>query len=102
VRDQRGRSARPARASDALAAFKAEIRPETMLARTQAAWVEAVGERIATVTEVVEEVDGVLYVDCVSAVWSQELSLMEPRLKQMLAEAIGGEGPRELRFRAIS
>ena len=102
MRDSRGRSARPVRASEALAGLKAEIRPETPLAGAQAVWAEAVGERIAAVTEVVEEVDGVLYVDCVSAVWSQELSLMEPRLKEILGSAMDGDPPRELRFRAVS
>jgi predicted nucleic acid-binding Zn ribbon protein len=102
MRDARGRSARPVRASKALAGLKAAVRPETALARAQAAWPGAVGERIAAVTSVVEEVDGVLYVDCASAVWSQELSLMEPRLKEILGAAIEGESPRELRFRAVS
>lgn len=102
MRDSRGRSPRPVRAAEALAGLKAEIKPETPLAGVQAVWAEAVGERIAEVTEVVEEVDGVIYVDCASAVWSQELSLMEPRLKQILGAAMGGETPRELRFRAVS
>jgi predicted nucleic acid-binding Zn ribbon protein len=61
-----------------------------------------VGEQIAAVTEVVEEVDGTLYIDCVSAVWSQELSLMEPRLRENLAAKMDGEAPGELRFRANS
>ena len=102
MRDSRGRSPRPVRASDALAGLKAELRPETPLAGVQAVWAGVVGERIAAVTEVVEEVDGVLYVDCASAVWSQELSLMEPRLKEILSGAMDGEAPRELRFRAVS
>jgi len=90
------------RASEAIAGFKAEIRPETTLARVQAVWPTTVGERIAAVTEIVEEVDGVLYVDCASAVWSQELSLMEPRLKEILGAAMDADPPRELRFRAVS
>jgi predicted nucleic acid-binding Zn ribbon protein len=88
--------------SEALSGFKAEIRPETPLARAQAAWAEVVGERIAAVTEVVEEVEGVLYVDCASAVWSQELSMMEPRLREILGAAMDGETLRELRFRTVS
>ena len=88
--------------SEALAGLKAQIGPETPLARVQAVWADAVGERIAAVTEVIEEVEGTLYVDCTSAVWSQELSLMEPRLREILAEEMDGEAPRELRFRAVS
>ncbi|MEX1219028.1 MAG: DUF721 domain-containing protein [Solirubrobacterales bacterium] len=102
MRDLRGRSARPLRASEALARFKAEIQPETPLARIQSIWEEAVGERIAAVTKVVEEVEGVLYVDCASAVWSQELSLMEPRLRDILGSMVDSDPPRELRFRTVS
>jgi predicted nucleic acid-binding Zn ribbon protein len=102
MRDARGRSPRPVRAAEALAGLKAEIRPETPLARVQAVWADAVGEQIAAVTEVVEEVEGTLYIDCASAVWSQELSLMEPRLRENLAAKMDGEAPGELRFRAIS
>lgn len=102
MRDSRGRSPRPIRPAGLLARFKSEIQPETPLAGVQAVWAEAVGERIAAVTEVVEEVEGVIYIDCASAVWSQELSLMEPRLRQILGVAMGGESPQELRFRAVS
>ncbi len=102
MRDSRGRSPRPVPVSKALTDLKLKVQPETMLAGAQAAWDEAVGERIASVTEVVEGVDGVLYVDCKSSVWSQELSLMEPRLKEILAATMDGEPPRELRFRSVS
>jgi predicted nucleic acid-binding Zn ribbon protein len=85
-----------------MSAFVSDIRPETPLARIQAVWPSAVGERIASVTEVTEEVEGVVYVDCSSAVWSQELSLMEPRLREILASAMDGDGPSALRFRANS
>lgn len=102
MRDTRGRSARPVRASEALAGLKAQIRPQTTLALAQAVWANAVGERIAAVTEVAEEVEGTLYVDCVSAVWSQELSLMEPRLREILGAAMDGKAPHEIRFRVVS
>lgn len=78
------------------------ISPETTLALAQAAWAEAVGERIAAVTEVAEEVEGTLYVECSGAVWSQELTLMEPRLREILDAAMDGSGPAEIRFRAVS
>jgi predicted nucleic acid-binding Zn ribbon protein len=54
------------------------------------------------VTEVAEEAQGVVYVDCASAVWSQELSLMEPRLRGILADALEWDPPLELRFRTNS
>jgi predicted nucleic acid-binding Zn ribbon protein len=61
-----------------------------------------VGEQVAAVTRVVEERNGTLVIECQSAVWSQELALLEPRLKAALDRAMDGEGPRELRFRAFS
>jgi predicted nucleic acid-binding Zn ribbon protein len=102
LRDERGRSPDPKPVAKALADFKRTISPETPLAQAQAAWPAAVGERIAAVTEVVEEVEGTLYVECRGAVWSQELALMEPRLRGILAESMGGPGPREIRFRTVS
>lgn len=102
MRDSRGRSGRPEPVARALREFRAEIQPESPLAAIQAIWEGAVGEQIASVTTLAEEVDGTLYVDCESAVWSQELSLMEPQIRANLAEAIEGEPPSKLRFRAVS
>jgi predicted nucleic acid-binding Zn ribbon protein len=61
-----------------------------------------VGERIAAVTQVSEEVEGIIYVECRSAVWSQELSLMEPRLREILDAALDADVVREIRFRTVS
>jgi predicted nucleic acid-binding Zn ribbon protein len=102
VRDRRGRSAPPKPVADALAELRREIAPQTPLAAAQTAWVVAVGEQVAAVTRVTEEHDGTLVVECESAVWTQELTLMEPRLRSALDEAMHGEGPRELRFRTVS
>ena len=79
-----------------------EIAPESPLAAAQAAWPQAVGEQVAAVTRVVEEHGGTLTVECRGAVWSQELALLEPRLRAALDEAMGGEGPGELRFHTVS
>jgi len=102
MRDERGRSPNPEPVGRALGQLKRMIAPETPLAEAQAAWPVAVGDRITAVTDVVEEVDGVLFVDCESAVWSQELALMEPRLREILDAAMGSPGPREIRFRTVS
>ena len=102
MRDERGRSPEPQRVTRALDGFKREIRPETPLAEAQAAWPGVVGRRIAEVTEVVEEVDGTLFVDCREAVWAQELSLMEPRIREDLGSAMSSPGPGEIRFRTAS
>lgn len=102
MRDERGRSPNPEPIGRALGELKRTITPQTPLAETQAAWPAAVGDQIAAVTEVVEEVDGVLFVNCRGAVWSQELALMEPRLRESLDSAMSSPGPREIRFRTVS
>jgi predicted nucleic acid-binding Zn ribbon protein len=102
VRDKRGRSPEPERMSRALDQFKRSFSPRTPLAEAQSVWPTVVGERIAGVTEVVEEVEGVLHVECRDAVWSQELALMEPGIRQKLDAEMGSRGPREIRFRTVS
>ncbi len=102
MRDERGRSPDPEPLGRALGEFRNMIAPETPLAEAQAVWPSAVGERIAAVTKVVEEVDGVLFVECREAVWSQELALMEPRLREILDSATSSPGPSEIRFRTVS
>ena len=102
MRDRRGRSPRPVRVSRALRDFRQEIQPESPLAGVQAVWEEVVGEQIALVTSLAEEVEGTLFVDCQSAVWSEELSLMEPQIRANLAKAMEGDPPAKLRFRSVS
>jgi predicted nucleic acid-binding Zn ribbon protein len=101
-RDVRGRSPSPRPVSEALEGFRAEIAPVDLLSRVQTVWGATVGPSIADVTTVAEERDGTIFIDCGSAVWTQELSLMEPRLRQKLADAGVGEGLLELRFRTVS
>jgi predicted nucleic acid-binding Zn ribbon protein len=91
----------PRRLGDALAETMARAAPATPLAAAQAAWAEAVGERIAAEARPVSERDGVLTVACSSSTWAQELDLLSPELLERLSEALPeGDRPRSLRFRA--
>jgi predicted nucleic acid-binding Zn ribbon protein len=74
--------------------------PRTGLAAVQTVWPEVVGEAIAAAAEPVSERDGVLTVRCVSATWSQELSLMEAELIQRLRERLGEGAPSSLKLSA--
>jgi predicted nucleic acid-binding Zn ribbon protein len=85
-----------------LGGFRTEVAPGSPLAAVQSVWKEAVGERIAAVTEVVDEREGVLTVECTSAVWAQELELMAPRIMARLKKEIGDSAPEKMRFRAGS
>lgn len=99
-RDARGRSPSPRRIGGAIAAIRRSIEPETSLARIETVWTEAVGPGIASVARPVAERDGVLTVECDSAVWAQELDLMEGKLRQRLASALDGDPPSRIRFRS--
>ncbi len=99
MRDARGRSPAPKAIGEVLEVFRREVAPESPLAAVQVVWDAVVGERIAGVTEVVEEREGVVTVECASAVWAQELELMGPRILARLEDEIGDEAPQKLRFR---
>lgn len=99
MRDRRGRSPSPKRLGEALGDFRHDVAPETPLAAVQSVWDQVVGERIAAVTEVVDEREGVVTVECSSAVWAQELELMGPRIAERLRTALGGLTPAQIRFR---
>lgn len=99
MRDARGRSADPKPLGDVLKGFRAEVAPETPLAAVQSVWDEVVGTKIAAVTDVVEEREGLVTVACSSAVWTQELELMAPRISARLEERLGVTEPLKLRFR---
>jgi predicted nucleic acid-binding Zn ribbon protein len=94
----RRRAPRPA--AGALRAALAEAAPKTRLAAVQSAWAEAVGERVATVTEPVAERGAEVVVACSDPVWAQELDLMQDELLARLRERIGEAAPGSLRFRA--
>jgi predicted nucleic acid-binding Zn ribbon protein len=85
-----------------LGGFRTEMAPGSSLAAVQGVWKDVVGERIAAVTEVVDEREGVLTVECSSAVWAQELELMGPRIRARLKAEIGDSAPEKMRFRTGS
>lgn len=94
----RRRAPRPA--GDALRSALAEAAPKTRLAAVQSVWADAVGERLAAVTEPVGERGEEVVVSCADSVWAQELDLMQEQLLERLRERLGASAPRRLRFRA--
>lgn len=100
MRDARGRSPDPRTLGDVLGKYRAQVAPETPLAATQGVWNEVVGERIAAVTEVSEEREGVVTILCSSPAWAQELEMMAPRIMARLVDRLGERAPGKLRFRA--
>jgi predicted nucleic acid-binding Zn ribbon protein len=93
----RRRAPRPA--GGAFRAARDLVAPQTGLAAVQAAWSGALGERLATAAQPVSERDGMLTVECVDAVWAQELDLMQATLLERLREELGERAPKALRFR---
>ncbi len=93
----RRRAPRPA--AGALRAALAAAAPKTRLATVQAAWAEAVGERLAAAAEPVAEHGEEVVVACSDTVWAEELDLMQGRLIERLRERIGDAAPSSLRFR---
>jgi predicted nucleic acid-binding Zn ribbon protein len=89
----------PRQASSAIRAARERAAPQTGLAAVQAAWAQAVGERIAAVATPVSERAGTLTVECVDGVWTQELDLMQEQLLERLREDLGERAPEALRFR---
>jgi predicted nucleic acid-binding Zn ribbon protein len=75
----------------------AGVRPPTLLARVQAAWPEVAGAALASVTLPVAERNGVVTVACDSAVWAQELELLQRDLKEGLARHLAGPGEGSVR-----
>lgn len=89
----------PRQAGEAFRAARERAAPKTGLASVQAAWSEALGERLAAVSTPVSERAGTLTVDAVDGVWAQELDLMQDQLLDRLREALGERAPEALRFR---
>jgi predicted nucleic acid-binding Zn ribbon protein len=94
----RNRAPRPLAAAIRIARDRAA--PQTPLAGVQQVWAELVGEQVAAVSEPVAERDGVIVFSCDSAVWAQELDLMQERFLTALRERLGTDAPRGLRFEA--
>jgi predicted nucleic acid-binding Zn ribbon protein len=78
----------PRRIGEALAAVQRRAAPQTPLAAVQMVWAEVVGERVAGVAEPVAERAGRVTVACSSAVWAQELDLMQADILRRLGEAM--------------
>jgi predicted nucleic acid-binding Zn ribbon protein len=89
------RSPRPL--SLAIEHVRSELAPETLLARIQQLWPEAVGAAIAAEARPAGERGGVLTISCSAAVWAQELDLMSPVILEQLNQALGGERVKRLR-----
>jgi predicted nucleic acid-binding Zn ribbon protein len=90
----------PRSLSFALARVTAGLEPATALARVQGCWVDAVGERLATVARPVSERDGVVTLACEDAMWANELELLGPDLLEKLNAALGDRPVAQLRFKA--
>jgi predicted nucleic acid-binding Zn ribbon protein len=84
----RRRSPRPV--SLPLGELRERCEPDTLLARVQRRWVEAVGESVAAHAWPMAERAGVLTVACSASVWAQELDLMGPVVVERLNELLGG------------
>ena len=67
-------------------------RPQTLLARVQGVWEEAVGATVAAEAQPRAESSGTVSVECSSGVWAQELELLAPDLIERLNGALGGPG----------
>ena len=89
----------PRQAGEAFRVARDRVAPKTGLAAVQAAWVTALGERLAAVATPVSERAGTLTVECVDGVWTQELDLMQEQLLERLREELGERAPEALRFR---
>jgi predicted nucleic acid-binding Zn ribbon protein len=89
----------PRQAGEAFRAARDRVAPKTGLAAVQAAWSEALGERLAAVASPVSERTGTLTVECTDGVWAQELDLMQDQLLDRLREVLGERAPQALKFR---
>jgi predicted nucleic acid-binding Zn ribbon protein len=89
----------PRQAGEAFRAARDRVAPKNGLAAVQAAWSEALGERLAAVASPVSERTGTLTVECTDGVWAQELDLMQDQLLDRLREVLGERAPQALKFR---
>ena len=80
----------------------AEAAPDTLLARVQALWPDVAGAAITAEAAPVGEREGIVTVKCSSAVWGQELALLEPELVARLNGRLERFPVRSLRFKVKS
>lgn len=88
------------RAGEAAQRLAGSLAPETPLGSVQAVWPRVVGEAIAAVTTVISEREGRLEIGCESAVWADELAMMEPEIRAKLNGAVGAGEIESIKFRA--
>lgn len=88
----------PAPIGEVMASVLGRLTPRGLLPEAQAAWRRAAGAGIAARAHPVSERDGVLTIACESAVWAQELALMEPQLLERLEAELGAGSVAGLRF----
>ena len=67
--------------------------PATLLAAVQKTWPEVAGAGVANQAQPVAERDGVVTIACRSAVWAQELDLLQAELLERLNETLSAAGP---------
>jgi predicted nucleic acid-binding Zn ribbon protein len=92
------RAGAPRRLGESIRVVRAEVQPETPMARIQLAWPEAVGARIAAEARPVRERDGIVTVECRAATWAQELDLLQDDLLARLNAALGSDQVTRLRM----
>ena len=92
----------PRPAASAIRSAASRAAPQTRLAAVQAAWDGALGGQLAARAEPVSERAGTLMIECIDAVWAQELDLMQDQLLSRLRSELGELAPTSLRFRVNS
>jgi predicted nucleic acid-binding Zn ribbon protein len=78
------------------------VEPLTPLGRIQRAWPAAVGDLVAAHATPTAVAGGALVVTCESAVWAQELDLLQGDVVARLGAAVPGAGVQLLRCRAAA
>ena len=81
----------------ALEGVVGQARPQTLLARVQGVWEEAVGPTVAAEAQPRAESSGTVVVECSSGVWAQELELLAPDLIDRLNGALGDSAASSVR-----
>jgi predicted nucleic acid-binding Zn ribbon protein len=84
----------------AIDGLRDDLAPQTLLAKIQRAWPEAVGAAIAAEAQPTAERGGVLTISCSASVWAHELDLMGPTIVERLNGAL--EGANVTRLRCVS
>jgi len=89
----------PRPAASAIRSARERAAPRTRLAAIQASWEAALGSQLAMRAQPVSERAGTVTVECVDAVWAQELDLMQEQLLSSLRSQLGELAPTALCWR---